>query len=272
MESLLGHITTFSIIFPLAIQRLWLSLSLQAQSTPSDPFKPKPWHFSTSDHHTLRRNATIYLSLLLLLPITIFASLHPISARHVASLLLFSLLLALILLADSHRVLLLPRGALFFLSAFVFLADSALSNPNSTTHFSEVGFHLRSLTMGPTLICAISCFVLAFVSSNAADVALSIALALKGSWELQVGLTFYVLKLRGCSTAGGPGGVSCELHEDATRAMHMLDLLFSSHAVAIATVCLGMQWIAARWVNRTAETDAMLTRLVEISTSDLEFD
>ncbi|KAJ1694330.1 hypothetical protein LUZ63_011028 [Rhynchospora breviuscula] len=272
MGSLLGHITAFSIIFPLAIQRLWSSLSLQAQSSPSDPFKPRPWYFSTftseSDHH-LRRNATIYLSLLLL-PITIFASLHPISTRHVASLILFFLLLALILLADSRRLLLLPDGALFFLSAFVFLADSALSNPNnSTAHFSEVDSHLRPLTMGPTLVCAVACVVLAFVSSGSADVALSIALALKGSWELQVGLTFYVLKLRGCSTAGG---VRCELHEDATRGMHTLDLLFSAHAFAIASLCLGMQWIAAKWVNRTAETDAMLTRLVQISTSDLEFD
>lgn len=95
------------------------------------PLSPGSIHTvrSIPPYHPLRRNAAI--KLLHLLPITIIASLQSISTRHVAAMILFFLILVVILLAYSHRLLLLPDGTLLFFSAFIFLADSALSNPNS---------------------------------------------------------------------------------------------------------------------------------------------
>lgn len=99
-------------------------------------------------------------------------------------------------------------------------------------------------------------------------------MALKGSWALQAGISLYVLPPRGCSrnaVGGGEGWLECVLEDDGRRGLAMLDLLFASHAVAVAVVCLGMQyWIAVKSAGRT-DLEAMMARLV-ISPSELELD
>ncbi|XP_020079950.1 uncharacterized protein LOC109703655 [Ananas comosus] len=284
MSSLAGHVSAFLILFPVGIRRLWLSLSFQARSSPS--FRPRPWYFSPE--HPLR-GADLY-ALLLLLPIAafcdyfIFLSLPASSyagaasfrfsfALHAASLSVFVLLLVVILL--SHRFpLLIPDDLLFLLAALAFLSDLP-SSPRPA--IAAIDAHANELAAVPTLTCAASCFVLSLrcsAAAAAADVALATGMALKGSWALQAGISLYVLPPRGCSrnaVGGGEGWLECVLEDDGRRGLAMLDLLFASHAVAVAVICLGMQyWIAVKSAGRT-DLEAMMARLV-VSPSELELD
>ncbi|XP_008796348.2 uncharacterized protein LOC103711836 [Phoenix dactylifera] len=260
MGSLAGHNWAFVFLFPIGIRRLWSSLSLHARSPPPS-FRSRPWYLSP-DHNL--RNADLY-ALLLALPVAAIANLLVAAPLRAAAAALFWLLLILLPLAPRLP---LPDELAFLLAALAFLADLALSPISPSAPALDA--RARDLSSLPTLVCAAACLALAArPAAIAADVALSLGIAFKGSWALQAGLALFALPPRGCLRAAA--GLECELEEDRLRGVALLDLLFAGNAVGIAAACVGIFWAVTRSINRSAEAEAMMAWLM-MNPPDLELD
>ncbi|KAG1361491.1 hypothetical protein COCNU_09G009540 [Cocos nucifera] len=260
MGSVAGHSWAFVFLFPIGIRRLWSSLSHHVRSPPPS-FRSRPWYLSP-DHNLL--NTDLY-ALLLALPVAAIADLLLAAPLRAAAATIYWLLLLLVPLAPRFP---LPDELAFLLAALAFLADVALSPLSPSAPALDA--RARDLSSLPTLACAATCLALvARPAAIAADVALSLALAFKGSWALQAGLALFVLPPRGCHR--GAGGLECELEEDRLRGVALLDLLFAGNAVGIAAACVGIYWAVTRSINRSAEAEAMMAMLM-MNPPDLELD
>lgn len=187
MTSLASHISAFLFLFPVGLCRISSTTTLLLQYPATSSYKARPWYFSThtNPHLRLLCNADFY-ALLLFLPVAAFSYiLLFLTLDHLPFILcaavssLFFLLLLVHCIAPRSLV---PDDVVFFLAALAFLADYGLS----TVPYTEIAARTCRYSSFLTIACSVACMIMAVRQSLvAADYALGIGLALKGTWALQ---------------------------------------------------------------------------------------
>lgn len=287
------HISAFFLLFPIGVRRLLSAYSHHLRLTTfphAHYYVAKPWYFAGSestsavaptgrrqhqhqDQHNQQQQQLLHLlkdidlyALLVALPIAAFSELFlfltlappmqrlPFSHQSAALALFWLLLLAISLRYCLQASASFPDDVAFALAALAFLVELFLTGWGGGT--GPIEGRIYGLLSLLTLSCAAACMVLAaHRSAFAADVALSAALAFKGTWVLQAGWCLFGVPPKGChrSAVGtAAAGLVCELDEDQLRGVALVDLLFAVHAVGIAGGCLALLWAVARRANRAA--------------------
>ncbi|GLT42113.1 hypothetical protein SLA2020_161330 [Shorea laevis] len=242
MASLASHFSGFLFLFPIGIRRLLCSSSLYLNN-PS-LFRSKPWYFS----NPIWKNLDLYI-LSVALPIASFSQFfiflsfsgHPtyrFSFFHQsASMAIFWALIVLFLLREKIDPFLVNESFVFAFAGIVFLVEYIVTGEGIT----GVGGVVYQLLGQLTLVCAGSCLLLSVrPNSFFAEFLLSCGLVFKGTWFLQAGFSLYTNKfgLKGCQKLLVPPGspnadVHCELEDDGSRAVALVNLLFVVHAIGV---------------------------------------
>ncbi|KAK1291031.1 hypothetical protein QJS10_CPB18g01945 [Acorus calamus] len=247
--------TAFLFLLPTGLRRLLFTTSTSSTTTHNHHlFRSEPWYFSDPRFKTL----DLY-SLLLFLPLASFSesflffsssdpSLRFSFLRQSLLLLLFWLLLLLILLRDAFPSFLpLHDSLLFLFASFAFSIEYFLiATPFETSGPAPRMYHFWG---NLNLVCIGSCLILSFrPTALFADVALSLGLVLKANWALQVGLSLYTEGFApvGCGYRPPAPPGKCELDEDLSRAVALVDLLFVGHVMVVVVVFLMVFWMFGR--------------------------
>ncbi|KAL8161967.1 hypothetical protein V2J09_013456 [Rumex salicifolius] len=242
MGPLLTHFSTFLFLFSVGIRRLLFSTSCHLQN-PSQ-YRSNPWFFTQPRWKNLEFHALILaLPLASLIDFISFCS----SSEHQSAKFsflqqslvnfLFWVLLILILFREFSDTQIINQASTFFLAGVFFFVDYFLTGEGFMGVSKNVYDYLGQLTF----ICGCSCLYLS-INPNAffADFFLSIGLIFKATWVLQAGLTLYtdVFGLKGCSKAfvwpaEVLADVKCDLQEDWSRGIALMNLLFVVHAIGV---------------------------------------
>ncbi|KAK3038684.1 hypothetical protein RJ639_028138 [Escallonia herrerae] len=258
MASLATHFTASLLLLPLGARRLLSSSSLYLHN-PSH-YRSKPWYLL----HPKWKNLDFY-TLLIALPILSFSHLflflaspgHPPTPRFAflqqsAVVFLFWVLLILTLCSqnlDPNAGI--PDTLLFVFAGIAFLIDYLMNGKGVV----GLGGIVYGLLGGVTVVCAACCFYLSIrPSAFFAEFMLSLAILLKGSWVLQVGLSLYTdaFAFEGCGKISramtmGQVDVRCDLEEDRLRGVALMNLVFIGHAAAVLTLSFVLFGLLCRY-------------------------
>ncbi|TKY53680.1 hypothetical protein E2542_SST25221 [Spatholobus suberectus] len=257
MASLATHLSGFILFFPVGLRRLLSSSSLYLHN-PSH-FRSKLWYFSDPKWKTLDLYA-----LLVALPIFSFSEFflffsfsgHPtykFSLFHQSVALLAFWVLTILIVVREHvggTSSLVDESFVFWFGGVVFLAEYSVMGKG----VSGLAGNVYGFLGGLTLVCAGACIYLAVKpSAFFAEFLLSSGLVFKGTWLLQVGFSLYtdVLGLKGCGKISflGPRkesvDVQCDLDEDSSRGVALMQFLFTVHAIGVMVLGLGVFGVLA---------------------------
>lgn len=268
MESLVTHISSFLIIFPIGVTRLVSSLSLYLKN-PSH-YRSKSWYFFEPKW----KSFDFYL-LLIALPISsififsffLVVSGHPTYRfaffQQSLVILLFWVLLILIYLKESYKLAVIPDNFLYLYAGVSFLIECTMHG-EGVIGFGEAMYDWLG---GLSIVCAACCLFLSIKSSAFfAEFLLSFGMMLKGTWVLQVGLSLYTdaFLFRGCervpfSVAKGRNNIKCELDEDKYRGEALVNLMFIGHVIAVLIISFLLSGLLCRSYNkRSYQSSAQL--------------
>ncbi|KAL9225163.1 hypothetical protein vseg_001115 [Gypsophila vaccaria] len=250
MSSILAQIPQILILFSLGFRRLHSSSSLYLKN-PSF-YTSKPWFFVEPKSKNLD-----FYALLLVLPVislsyfSMFLSYSEYPSYRFSFLqcglliLMFWAVLVVIICRESCHLLVIGDECFVYVFGGVcFFVEYAVTG----NVVSGVGSIMYELLGHLTLVCAFSCLYLSvWPTAFLGDFCLSCGLVFKGTWVLQVGLSLYVeaFGLKGCHTMPLlPGSdmvdVKCDLVEDESRGVALVNFLFVCHAIVVFVVCFGM--------------------------------
>lgn len=155
--------------------------------------------------------------------------------------LLFWALLVFIILKETLDLFTIPENFVFICGGIAFLFEYKM-NGSGHAGLGAAGYEILG---GLALVCAASCLYLSiWPSTFFAEFLLSSGIVLKGTWVLQVGLTFYTdaFSLKGCGNIDligehGKADLKCDLEEDKLRGIELMNLLFIGHAIVVLISC-----------------------------------
>ncbi|KAL2463163.1 hypothetical protein Fot_53203 [Forsythia ovata] len=243
MASLATHFTASLFLFPLGIRRLLCSFSLYLNN-PSF-YRSRTWYFSEPKWKNLD-----FYTLLVVLPIASFSHIFfflvfPGQPAYRFSFLqqslvifLFWALLVLVILKESLDLSAVSENFVFIFAGIAFVIEFYLNGDGIV----GLGGVVYGILGGLAVFCAACCLYLSFKpSAFFAEFLLSSGLVLKGTWVLQVGLSFYTdaFGLKGCAKIPGVvptkevSNVQCELEEDRLRGVALMNLLFIGHVTVV---------------------------------------
>ncbi|XP_061993865.1 uncharacterized protein LOC133711793 [Rosa rugosa] len=274
MASLATHFSAFVLLSPVGLRRLLCSSSLYLRN-PSQ-FRAKTWYFSDPKW----KNFDLY-SLIIALPIASFSEIflflafsgHPTYRfaffQQSAIIFLFWLLLLLIICRENLDPMHIDEGFVFVLAAITFFIEYSVIGKG----ISGLGGTMYDMLGALTLACAFSCLYLSFRPwSFFAEFFLSSGLVFKGTWMLQLGLSFYTdtFGLKGCKKmAVWPhksenAELKCDLEEDGLRGLAVMTLLFIGHAIGVMVLSFVLfGWLARNWNWRSGEASGPLLQQLE---------
>lgn len=246
MVSMATHFSAFVFLLLVGIRRLFGSFSLFLNN-PSQ-YRSKPWYLSEPKW----KNFDFYF-LLVALPIASFCDVffflavsgHPSYRFSLLQqsmlILLFWALLVFIILKETLDLFTIPENFVFICGGIAFLFEYKM-NGSGHAGLGAIGYEILG---GLALVCAASCLYLSiWPSTFFAEFMLSSGIVLKGTWVLQVGLTFYTdaFSLKGCGNINligehGKADLKCDLEEDKLRGIELLNLLFIGHATVVLITC-----------------------------------
>ncbi|KAI5649679.1 hypothetical protein M9H77_35684 [Catharanthus roseus] len=268
MVSLATHFSAFVFLFLIGIRRLFCSFSIFLNN-PSQ-YRSKLWYLSEPKW----KNFDFYF-LLIALPIASFCDIffflavsgHPTYRfslfQQSLLIFLFWALLILIILKESLDLSSVPESFVFICGAVAFLFEYKM-NGNGILGLGSVGYEILD---GLALVCAACCLYLSiWPSAFFAEFLLSSGIILKGTWVVQVGLTFYTdaFGLKGCGKIAvvrdhGQADVLCDLEEDKFRGMALIKLLFIGHVTVVLITCFTLFGVLHRNSNmRSGEASGPL--------------
>ncbi|KAG8373203.1 hypothetical protein BUALT_Bualt12G0146600 [Buddleja alternifolia] len=279
-SSLATHVTASLILLPLGIRRLLCCTSLYL----ADPslYTSKIWYFSQPNS----KNTDLY-TLLIVLPLASFSHIFIFLAslsgstnptytfsflQHSFVIFLFWALLLLIILKESFHLYSFPDNFVFIFAAIAFLIEFYMSGRG----FVGLGGALYGILGGLSIACAACCIILSVrPSAFFAEFLLSSGLVLKGTWVLQVGLSLYTdaFGLKGCAKISGlasPKGeldVKCELEDDRSRGVALLNLLFVWHIIVVFMANFMLFGLSNRNRNKRSGGEASGPLLAQIGGS-----
>ncbi|KAF4350485.1 uncharacterized protein LOC133030852 [Cannabis sativa] len=250
MASLATHLSAFLFLIPTGLRRLLCSSSLYLK-TPSI-YKSKTWFFSEPRW----KNLDFYI-LIIALPLSsfsetfiflTFSSGHPTYRfaflQQSMVVFLFWVLLLLIILRENVDPLYINEAFVFIFAGLTFLAEYFVMG-KGLTGLSSTAYDLLGAL---TLVCAGCSFYLSVKpSAFFAEFLLSTGLVFKGTWILQSGLSLYTdtFGFKGCQKVMVLPGkenadMGCDLEEDGFRAVALMRLLFTGHAILVLLLSFGL--------------------------------
>lgn len=133
---------------------------------------------------------------------------------------------------------------MFVLAGVSFLVEYFIDG-NGFTGVSSIVYELLG---NLTLVCAFSCLYLSIKpTSFLADFFLSSGLIFKGTWVLQAGMNLYTntFGLKGCHIMSllpnqDKVDIKCDLDEDSSRGIALMNFLFVGHAIVVLASCFGL--------------------------------
>ncbi|XP_061336908.1 uncharacterized protein LOC133283988 [Gastrolobium bilobum] len=180
------------------------------------------------------------------------------SLQSAALLFLFLLLTLSLLLSDSAPSLLpLPPDLSFVLASAIFLLHFSFSSAIAAVQTSALEAKCDSVSGHVSALAALLCLLLAVHPRLfAADAALAAAICLRGLWALQTGLSLYADAFipEGCHrlldvASGVEGSTKCDVEESMFRAIAIMDLAFSVHAMFVVLIVLVTYAVVAKSVG-----------------------
>lgn len=259
MESLVTHVSSFLIIFPIGVKRLVSSLSLYLKN-PSH-YRSKSWYFSepkwkSFDFYILLIGLPIFS--IFMFSLFLVVSGHPTYKfaflQQSLVILLFWVLLILIYFKESCKLFVIPENSLYLYAGVSFLIECTMTGEGIIGYAEAMYDWLGGLDV----VCAACCFFLSYRSSAFfAEFLLSFGMMLKGTWVLQVGLSLYTdaFVFRGCErvpfdVANGRHYIKCELDEDKYRGEALVNLIFIGHVLVVLIICFLLSGFLCRSYNR----------------------
>eukprot|EP00252_Welwitschia_mirabilis_P020553 TRINITY_DN5064_c0_g1_i1.p1 TRINITY_DN5064_c0_g1~~TRINITY_DN5064_c0_g1_i1.p1 ORF type:complete len:287 (-),score=8.90 TRINITY_DN5064_c0_g1_i1:286-1146(-) len=262
MGSLHLFIIASFLLISAGIRHLACSISSRLKS--SCQYSARPWYFSDQN----KKNFDIFI-ILLLLPIGAFSEIYSyftwngtatvaVSFLDQAVLLFaFWIICIFIFMIRNSETLAFAAELIFFAAGFVFLLESLVVKRG----VSGLEFEWYNRLSFISLICAASCFILAFnLNVFLAELGLGWGLVLQGTWILQTGLSLFIPLFipRGChrlseKPANGESPVLCTLDEETLRAVALIDVLFICYSFFVLLCTVAVLLLSVRNQNGKKE-------------------